>query len=86
MSSNPNGQAATTLTPGAQRVRDSRARRREGFRVVPLELHDREVTALIETGWLAEADCSNRVAVAAAMGAMLDHMSGHGESFPARPR
>jgi hypothetical protein len=59
-----------TIKPAALRTRVSRQRRREGYRVVPLEVHDREVRG----GLLREECREDREAIARAFGALLDRM------------
>ena len=69
-------------------MRGTRARQRDGFRVVPFEVHDREIAGLIKAGWLAEANRGNREAIARAIGTMFGQLygaSGEVATFPARP-
>ena len=57
----------------ADRMRQSRQRRRDGFvGVISVELRQREVAALIARGLLAAADCNDRGAIADALGRLLD--------------
>src|SRR3954470_3562917 len=42
----------TRITPGAQRMRESRRRRREGLRCITLDLRATEIDRLIELGHL----------------------------------
>ena len=72
---------------GATRIREHRQRRREGLRVVPLEVRDTEVAALVERGLLQPAETGNRVAIARALGVLLDELPpeiwrGHALSRP----
>ena len=57
---------------GAERMRLSRQRRREGLRVVPLAVRDDEVAILVARGFLAAAKRDNPIAIALAMGELLD--------------
>jgi hypothetical protein len=64
-----------TIKPAALRMRVSRQRRQEGYRVVPLEVHDREVEGLVRCGLLAEECRADREAIARAFGVLLDRFS-----------
>ncbi len=60
---------------GAERMRQSRERRREGFvGVIGVELRQREVAALVARGLLAAADRGDRGAIAEALGRLLDSL------------
>jgi hypothetical protein len=58
--------------PAAERMRLSRARRRHGIRVVPFEVRDAEIEALINHKLLAPSHSSDRQAIASALGKLLD--------------
>jgi hypothetical protein len=61
----------------AERMRLSRERRREGLvGVVPLEVFEHEVAALIGRGLLAAADKTDRPAIANAIGRLLERVLG----------
>jgi hypothetical protein len=64
-----------TIKPAALRMRVSRQRRQEGYRVMRLEVHDREIEGLVRCGLLAEDCRTDREAIARAFGALLDRMS-----------
>jgi hypothetical protein len=60
---------------GAERMRQSRQRRREGFiGVICVEVRQREVAALVARGLLAAADRGDRGAIAEALGRLLDSL------------
>ena len=59
-------------TRAAERMRRCRKRRRDGLRCYSLELHDREIDALVRRGLLLAAEKSDRNAVIKAMYAFLD--------------
>jgi hypothetical protein len=58
----------------AERMQLSRQRRRDRLRVIPLELRDVEVEALVRHGLLATDRRDDRKAVAVAMGQLLDRI------------
>jgi hypothetical protein len=68
----------------AERMRATRARRAEGFRVIPLEVRTAEIDGLITRGYLTEADRGDRDAVATALGRLFDAMTP--KSWPACPQ
>ena len=57
---------------GAERMRLSRQRRRQGLRIVPLAVRDDDVAILVVRGFLAAADRDNPIAIALAMEELLD--------------
>jgi hypothetical protein len=59
---------------GAARVRAARARRRRGMRIVPFEIRDSEIEALITCGYLDPALAADRSAIADALGRLLDQI------------
>jgi len=52
-----------------------RARRREGLRLVQVQLRETEVDALIESGWLEEHSRNNSNAVIDALHRLFDRVS-----------
>lgn len=66
---------ARQVSPAARRMRASRARRRARTRVVPFEVRDIEIDALINHQLLDPADRDRRRAIAAALGRLLDGMT-----------
>jgi hypothetical protein len=58
----------------AERMRLSRQRRRAGTRVVPFEVRDTEISALVAYGLLDPAARTNRDAIATAIGTLLDRI------------
>ena len=68
----------------AERMRLTRQRRREGLRVVPLAIRDDEVAVLVARGFLAAAERDKAVAIALAMGELLDALPI--EKWPAAQR
>jgi len=53
----------TRITPGAQRMRESRRRRREGLRCITLDLRATEIDRLIELGHLHQDKRNDKNAV-----------------------
>jgi hypothetical protein len=64
--------AAQFRFSGAERMRRSRERRREGLRCYLMEIRDDEVEALIERGCLAAEDREDAGAVVEALYRFLD--------------
>ena len=60
----------------AQRMRQSRSRRRKGLRCYTLQLRESEIAALVRRGLLSPDEQTNRVAVVKAMHALLDRVFG----------
>ena len=56
-------------------MRRCRARRREGLRLVQVQLRETEVDALIESGWLEEHSRNNSNAVIDALHRLFDRVS-----------
>jgi hypothetical protein len=61
-------------TSSADRVRVSRARQKRQERVVPLEVRNSEITALVAHGFLSEDRKDDPRAIAEALGRLLDQM------------
>jgi hypothetical protein len=61
-------------TSAAERMRRSRARRRQGLRLVQVLLREREVAALIESRWLEERSRNDPHAVTDALHRLFDHI------------
>jgi hypothetical protein len=55
-------------------MRLSRERRKDGMRVVPIEVQDAEIDGLVACGFLAAADRANRDSIARALGMLLDRL------------
>ena len=55
---------ARQLTPAAERVRLTRQRRRDGMRVIPFEVRDEEIEALVARGLLEPVARNDRSAIA----------------------
>jgi|GEM_PF-2290041 len=64
----------TIKTTAAERMQLSRQRRRDKLRVIPLEVRDDEIEALVRHGLLATDRRSDRNAIARAMGHLLDRI------------
>src|SRR3954471_19926278 len=62
----------TRITPGAQRMRESRRRRREGLRCITLDLRATEIDRLIELGHLHQDERNDKNAVLLALYLFLD--------------
>lgn len=56
----------------AERMRHSRARRRDGFRTVLIDIHQRQVDELIRRGLLPPERVGDPVAIGEAAGKLLD--------------
>ena len=56
----------------AERMRRTRARRRDGMRFVGIDVRDSEVSALVRRGLLAEAERDDPGAIAEAVCELLD--------------
>jgi hypothetical protein len=59
----------------AERMRLSRSRRRGGMRVVPFEVRDNEIEGLIKLNLLDVAERNNPVAIARALGTLMNRLS-----------
>jgi hypothetical protein len=70
---NSNAQHAARAS-SADRVRVSRARRKRHQRVVPLEVRDSEIAALVARGFLADGRKDDPRAIADALGRLLDRI------------
>jgi hypothetical protein len=70
--------ATTKIARGgaADRMRRSRQRHRNGLRCYQLELHDREIEALVRRGLLPASEQTNRNAIIKAMYAFFDRTLG----------
>jgi hypothetical protein len=53
-------------------MRKTRERRRDGLRVIPVEIRESELDALVLRGLLAPGERGDREAVATAIGLVLD--------------
>jgi len=60
------------LSPGAQRMRHYRERRRRGLRCVTIQVRHSEVDALVTRRLLAPEECANRGALRQAIHRFLD--------------
>jgi len=58
----------------AERMRRSRNLRRKGLRVVPVEVRDTEVQALVRLGLLPAEEQNNSAAIGGALGRLLDRI------------
>lgn len=58
--------------PSAERARRFRARQQQGVSVVAVEVTQDVVAALVERGWLSEAQANDRDAVGAALADLAD--------------
>jgi hypothetical protein len=56
-------EATVAISPAAERMRRCRQRRRDGVRVVSLELVQDEIDALVARGLLKEEDIDDRFAI-----------------------
>jgi hypothetical protein len=65
---------AIKASPAAERMRRSRARRRQGLRLVQVLLRETEVHALIGSGWLEERSRNNPNAVIDALHRLFDRV------------
>ena len=61
----------TAPSPAAVRTRHYRERRERGDIVVPLEVENYKLDALVEHGFLEEGDLKNRAKVGEAVGVLL---------------
>jgi hypothetical protein len=60
------------LSPGAERMRRYRARRRKGVSCVTIQLFETEISALVQQGLLEPTRRHDRAAIAGAMNEFLD--------------
>jgi hypothetical protein len=74
MTTAPDALQLSGLSPGAERMRAARRRRRDGLRCIPLEIRDGEIEALVKAGVLTPDARNDRAAIAAAMGKLLDRL------------
>jgi hypothetical protein len=65
--------APAAPSPGAERMRRHRERRRNGLRSVTVELRDSEVNELIKRGYLAPESRADKDAIRTALYWFLDH-------------
>ena len=63
------------LSPSAARARRYRKRQREGTRLIPLEIFDYEVEALVEYGLVDESHRSDRAQIAEGLRLLLFALS-----------
>jgi hypothetical protein len=71
-----NPMSAIKISASALRMRRSRARRRDGLRLVQVLLRESEVNALIESGLLEERSRNNPNAVIDAVHRLFDRVFG----------
>ena len=64
--------AKTEISPGAERMRRSRDRRRGGLRCYTLQIREVEIDALIDLGLLSRAGRNSPAAVVVALHTFLD--------------
>jgi hypothetical protein len=64
--------AKDTVTPGAERMRRYRARRRRGLLCVTIQVREAEISALIEQALLESSHRQHPAAVAVALHRYLD--------------
>ena len=64
--------AAKFTSKGAIRTRAHRHRRRHGLLVVPVEIHDLDVTTLVDLGYLDRELWADRAAIGRAIKVYLD--------------
>jgi hypothetical protein len=62
------------ISAAAERMRRHRARRRQGLRLVQVQLRETEIGALIESGWLEERSRNNPNAVVGALHRLFDRV------------
>jgi hypothetical protein len=62
------------ISSAAERMRRSRARRRQGLRLVQVQLRETEIDALIESGWLEERSRNDPNAVVDAVHRLFDRV------------
>jgi hypothetical protein len=60
------------ITAGAERMRVSRQRRREGMRCFTIEMREAEIARLVMLGWLSAASRHDRNAIVQALYKFLD--------------
>ena len=65
---------APQISPGAERMRRSRQRRRNGLRCIPFEVRDSEIDGLVTLGLLDPVTRNDEHAVGRALGKLLDTM------------
>ena len=63
----PNTDARNTISRAAERMRQSRARRREGFFTVLVDVHESDVERMIELGLLPATDAADLNAIGSAV-------------------
>jgi hypothetical protein len=63
-----------STNPGARRMREARERRRSGLRIIPFQIRDAEVAALVRLGYVSPDRAADRRALAMAVGRLLDHL------------
>ena len=74
MTTAPDAPQSSRLSPGAERMRVARQRRRDGLRCIPLEIRDYEIEALVKAGLLALDARNHCAAIASAMAKLLDRL------------
>ena len=63
--------APEEITPAAQRMRNSRARRRDGLRTVRVDVHDSEIDVLVRRGYLDDQERDDRELIGLAIAQLL---------------
>ncbi len=61
-----------SLTPAAERMRRLRARRRDGLRVVAVEVDAAVVTALVERGWIGPGQVADPQALSDSLADLIE--------------
>jgi len=74
MTTAPDAPQPSQLSPGAERMRAARRRRRDGLRCVPMEIRDEEIENLVTAGLLRSDARNDPNAIAAALGKLLDRL------------
>ena len=64
--------SARQLRPGAERIRLTRQRRRDGLRAIRFEIRDDEIEGLVTRGLLDPVARNDQNAIARALGGLLD--------------
>ena len=63
---------ARVITSGAERMRRSRERRRQGDVIVNLKIESNATAGLVALGWLAAPDRGNKTAIASALSDLVE--------------
>jgi hypothetical protein len=65
---------APERSPAAERMHQSRKRRRTGQRCITLEIHDHENDGLVSSGLLDPVARNDRAAISVALGKLMDRL------------